>query len=41
MDNFKALRFAQMPLEQSLALETVGDKGLTECAVSTKVGRSK
>ena len=36
VDNFKALRFAEMDLEHSLALETVGDKGLTECSVSTK-----
>jgi hypothetical protein len=36
VDNFKALRFSEMELAQSLALENVGDKGLTECAVSTK-----
>ena len=36
VDNFKALRFAEMDLAQSLALENVGDKGLTECSVSTK-----
>ena len=39
VNNFKALRFTEMDLTQSLALETVGDKGLTECAVSTKVAR--
>src|SRR5258707_662324 len=31
VENFKALRFANMSLAESLALETVGDKGLTEC----------
>jgi hypothetical protein len=36
VENFKALRFSEMELAQSLALETVGDKGLTECSVSTK-----
>jgi hypothetical protein len=36
VENFKALRFAEMDLAQSLALENVGDKGLTECSVSTK-----
>ena len=34
--NFKALRFTRMPLEQSLALETVGEKGLTWVSVGTK-----
>ncbi|PWU21765.1 MAG: hypothetical protein C5B50_01005 [Verrucomicrobia bacterium] len=34
--NFKELRFAQMGLDQSLALETIGEKGLTQIAVSTK-----
>ncbi len=41
VDNFKALRFAEMDLEQSLALENVGDKGLTECSVSTKGVKAK
>jgi hypothetical protein len=41
VDNFKALRFAEMDLAQSLALENVGDKGLTECSVSTKGTRGK
>ena len=36
VENFKALRFAEMSLAESLALENVGDKGLTECSVSTK-----
>ena len=36
VENFKALRFSEMDLAQSLALENVGDKGLTECSVSTK-----
>jgi hypothetical protein len=36
VDNFKALRFGELELAQSLALENVGDKGLTECSVSTK-----
>jgi len=36
VENFKALRFSEMELAQSLALENVGDKGLTECSVSTK-----
>jgi hypothetical protein len=36
VENFKALRFSEMSLEQSLALETIGDKGLTETMVSTK-----
>ncbi len=36
IDNFKALRFSEMELAQSLGLENVGDKGLTECSVSTK-----
>ena len=35
-ENFKALRLAEMDLAQSLALETIGDKGLTEVSVSTK-----
>jgi hypothetical protein len=41
VDNFKALRFTEMDLEQSLALENVGDKGLTECSVSTKGVKAK
>jgi len=41
VDNFKALRLAEMDLAQSLALENVGDKGLTECSVSTKGTRGK
>jgi hypothetical protein len=41
VENFKALRFAEMDLAQSLALENVGEKGLTECSVSTKGTRSK
>ena len=36
VENFKALRFAEMDLAHSLALENVGDKGLTECSVSTR-----
>jgi hypothetical protein len=36
VENFKALRFSEMSLEQSLALESLGDKGLTETMVSTK-----
>ena len=36
MENFKALRLAEMELAQSLALENVGDKGLTQVSVSTK-----
>jgi len=36
VENFKALRLSEMDLAQSLALENVGDKGLTECSVSTK-----
>lgn len=36
VENFKALRLAEMDLAQSLALENVGDKGLTQCSVSTK-----
>jgi hypothetical protein len=36
VDNFKALRFAELELAESLALENVGDKGLTQCSVSTK-----
>jgi hypothetical protein len=36
VENFKALRLTEMDLAQSLALENVGDKGLTQCAVSTK-----
>jgi hypothetical protein len=30
-----------MDLAQSLALENVGDKGLTQCSVSTKGTRSR
>ena len=41
VDNFKALRFAELELAQSLALENVGDKGLTQCSVSTKGTKSK
>jgi hypothetical protein len=36
VENFKALRLAEMELAQSLALENVGDKGLTQVSVSTK-----
>ena len=36
VENFKALRLAEMDLAQSLALESVGDKGLTQVAISTK-----
>lgn len=36
VENFKALRLTEMDLAQSLALENVGDKGLTMCTVSTK-----
>jgi hypothetical protein len=36
VENFKALRLAEMDLETSLALETVGEKGLTQVAVFTK-----
>jgi hypothetical protein len=36
VENFKARRFAEMDLEQSLALETAGEKGLTQTSVSTK-----
>jgi hypothetical protein len=40
VENFKALRFAELDLAQSLALENVGDKGLTQCSVSTKGTKS-
>ena len=40
VENFKSLRLAEMDLAQSLALENVGDKGLTECSVSTKGTRN-
>jgi hypothetical protein len=36
VENFKALRLAELDLAQSLSLERVGDKGLTQCSVSTK-----
>jgi len=36
VENFKALRFAELTVEESLALENLGDKGLTQCSVSTK-----
>jgi hypothetical protein len=36
VENFKALRLTEMDLAQSLALESVGEKGLTQVAVSTK-----
>lgn len=41
VENFKALRFAEMELSHSLALENVGEKGLTMVSVSTKGVRSK
>jgi hypothetical protein len=41
VENFKTLRLTNLSLEQSLALERVGDKGLTQCSVSTKGTRSK
>jgi hypothetical protein len=41
VENFKALRFAEMDLSQSLALENVGEKGLTMVSVSTKGVRGK
>jgi hypothetical protein len=36
VENFKARRLAELDLAQSLALEGVGDKGLTMVTVSTK-----
>ena len=36
VENFKSMRLAEMELAQSLALENVGDKGLTQVSVSTK-----
>jgi hypothetical protein len=36
VENFKARRFSELDLAQSLALETVGEKGLTYVSVSTK-----
>jgi hypothetical protein len=36
VENFKARRLAELELAQSLALETVGEKGLTYVSVSTK-----
>ena len=36
VENFKAKRLAELDLAQSLALETVGEKGLTYVSVSTK-----
>jgi hypothetical protein len=41
VENFKALRFAEMELSQSVALENVGEKGLTMVSVSTKGVRGK
>lgn len=36
VENFKAKRLAELDLEQSLALENLGEKGLTYVSVSTK-----
>jgi len=36
VENFKAKRLAELDLAESLALETVGEKGLTYVSVSTK-----
>jgi hypothetical protein len=41
VENFKALRLSEMELAQSLALENVGEKGLTMVSVSTKGVRGK
>jgi hypothetical protein len=41
VENFKALRFSEMELSQSLGLENIGDKGLTMVSVSTKGVRGK
>jgi hypothetical protein len=41
VENFKSLRLTEMELSQSLALENVGDKGLTMVSVSTKGVRGK
>jgi hypothetical protein len=41
VENFKALRFSDMELSQSLELENIGDKGLTMVSVSTKGVRGK
>ncbi len=36
VENFKSLRLTEMDLAASLALESVGDKGLTQVSISTK-----
>jgi len=41
VENFKARRLAELDLAQSLALENVGEKGLTYVSVSTKGVRGK